>query len=415
MSDPHVDWDEEPPASELEWFYGTLQDGTLKGFVASSNGAAPHRSASWLWRDLADLEDVPPVQPTLGGVGLVYPGMRHVFSGPQESAKTLAAYAIALQVVRAGDRVALVDFEMGQWDTRTRLRELGASQEEIRAFAYLEPESAPSSVDTDAIIQELEPALVVVDASAGAFAVSGMDDNRRAEVELWHRSWIDPFRRAGIATLVLDHVVKSAEARGAYAIGSERKVGGADVHIGFHTVNPVKRGADGLYRVTTHKDRGGFLRRGHCFDFTVSSHPDSHALTCAFVPVSETQDGKQRPTVYMERISRWLEMQWEGKSRNEIEENVEGGGRYIRWALDVLRSEGWTTEHEGPRRALIVTSQRPYRQDQDSLRPTSSHFVSEDGPPDFVTSSHPVGRDEVDEVVEGEGRGRTSSQENLDF
>src|SRR5262245_51473693 len=86
---------------------------------------------TWALLNLANLEERPAIQPTLGGVGLVYPGKRHVFSGPPESAKTLAAYAIALAEIRQGGTVVLIDLEMGQWDARDRLRELGATAEDF--------------------------------------------------------------------------------------------------------------------------------------------------------------------------------------------------------------------------------------------------------------------------------------------
>ena len=75
-------------------------------------------SDSWSPQNLAELPDKPPVEPTLGGLGLVYPGKRHVFSGPQESAKTLAAYAVGLHVVRSGAKIVLIDFEMGPWEAK---------------------------------------------------------------------------------------------------------------------------------------------------------------------------------------------------------------------------------------------------------------------------------------------------------
>ena len=50
-----------------------------------------------------------------------------------------------------------------------------------------------------------------------------------------------------------------ARTRGAFAIGSERKVGGVDVHLCFEVVLPIKRGGRGLYKIVTHKDRLGRL------------------------------------------------------------------------------------------------------------------------------------------------------------
>jgi len=92
---------------------------------------------SWDPINLAKIEERPPLEPTLGGLGLVYPGKRHVFSGPPESAKTLAAYAIALEIIRSGGSVVLIDFEMGPFDARDRLLELGATEPDFERLHYV--------------------------------------------------------------------------------------------------------------------------------------------------------------------------------------------------------------------------------------------------------------------------------------
>jgi hypothetical protein len=369
-------------------------------YGANGNGA-PAIHESWLPQNLGLLEDAPPVHPTLGGVGIAYPGKRHVFSGPQESAKTLAAYVVALEEIRRGEVVVLLDFEMGPYDAKTRLREMGASKQELSSLLYVSPDRGASPAAIGSLIAA-RPSLVVLDATAGAFSVEGLDDNSRKDVELWSRAWIDPFRREGIATIALDHVVKNSETRGAYAIGSERKVGGVDVHIGFHTVRELARGKSGLYRVTTHKDRGGMLKRGVLCEFAIESDPETHALSWEFRPSEEIPEGQTfRPTVLMEKISRWLELQSEPQSRNKIEENVQGKASGIRAALAALVSEGWLEEREGPNRARLMAVRNAYRQETDSVRPSSSQFVPSEGHSVFVPSSLPLkGGDEDESVTE---------------
>ena len=118
--DEWVDLSDAPLIADVHWL------------DASRNGSPEAETEdSWQPRNLAELEDRPPVLPSLGGLTMCYPGKRHVFSGPQESAKTLAAYVIGLCVVREGSSVVLIDFEMGPWDAKTRLRELGASDDEF--------------------------------------------------------------------------------------------------------------------------------------------------------------------------------------------------------------------------------------------------------------------------------------------
>ena len=75
--------------------------------------------------------------------------------------------------------------------------------------------------------------LVVIDAAAGAYDASGLDDNKRQDVERFARAWVRPLFEIGITTLLIDHVTKNTETRGKYMIGSERKLGGVDVHLGL--------------------------------------------------------------------------------------------------------------------------------------------------------------------------------------
>jgi hypothetical protein len=375
-------------------------------YLAQKNGGSttPHleQENSWAPQNLADLEDRPPVQPTLGGLGIVYPGKRHWFSGPQESAKTLAAYVIGLEVVRTGMPVILIDFEMGPWDARTRLRELGASDDELAAFRYVEPDT-PSTPERIGALVDLEPGLVLVDAAAGAFSLEGLDDNARKDVERWANAWVTPFWRAGVATIVLDHVTKNAETRGNYAIGSERKVGSADVHLGFHPVTPISRGGSGLYKITTHKDRGGCLRRGVLCEFKLGSDPETHHMTWEFVAPQQTDaEHGFRPTVIMEKVSRFLERQMEPVTTNTIIGSDLGKDEYVREALRILSEEGFASVSDGPRRSRLYESIRAYREDSDEAVATASPLR-----PDYVpngthsTASHesPPFRGDVDAVV----------------
>lgn len=371
MSEPEwVGLEDMPyPLADEDWYH-----------QQSQNGAPPEEVErdSWMPQNLASLADTPPVEPTLGGLGLVYPGKRHVFSGPQESAKTLAAYVVGLEVVRQGDRIVLIDFEMGPWDAKGRLVDLGATPQDLEAMLYVAPE-VPATPAVIAYLIQQEPALVIVDAAVGAYELQGLDDNKRSDVERFTRIYVKEFWRASIATIVLDHVTKNSETRGNYAIGSERKVGGADVHLGFTVIHPIKRGASGVYKITTHKDRGGFMKRGKLAEFELVSDPDTHALSWAFTtPTESDEEHPFRPTHLMEKVSRFLEMQPEPVPRNTVEKASLGKTDYVRVALDTLTDEGYIVETKGPNRMRLVELERAYREDSDfvqndtSVRPSSS-------------------------------------------
>jgi hypothetical protein len=360
--------------SEAEW--GDLSEAPLIADVhhIGQNGSQPIED-SWLPRNLALVPDEPPVLPTLGGLNLIYPGKRHVFSGPQEAAKTLAAYVVGLSVVREGGRVMLIDFEMGERDAKQRLRELGATDEELPMFDYIEPETPLTPAKAGELVA-LEPSLVLIDASAGAYDLQSLDDNKRGDVERFASLYIRPFWRHEIATLTIDHVVKNTEQRGNYAIGSERKVGGVDVHLGFTVIQAIKRGSAGKYQITTHKDRGGFHKRGKLATFELDSDPDTHHFTWEFVAAPMTDETHPfRPTHLMEKVSRFIERQVEAVSRNTVEEEKLGGRDYVRTAMDVLTEEGYLQESEGPRRARLLTLNRVYREDSDDFAATSPDFA----------------------------------------
>jgi hypothetical protein len=197
--------------------------------------------------------NVLPEPPELAG--LIYAGKRHVVSGAPESLKTTLCYILALEHIRSGGVAGLVDLEMGPVAARRLLEELGAT-DELASIYYVEPEAPPTAGDLEAMLAA-SVTLAIVDAAAGAYSLSGLDDNKRQDAERFTRTWLEPLWKRGVATVTVDHVTKDREARGRWAIGSERKVGGADVHLGLHVVRQLSRGGSGLVRVDTHKDRRG--------------------------------------------------------------------------------------------------------------------------------------------------------------
>ncbi len=209
----------------------------------------------------------------------------------------------------------------------------------------------------------LAPSLVVIDAAAGAYGLQGLDDNKRADVEHFAAIFVRAFWLAGIATILIDHVVKNVDARGKYAIGSERKVGSADVHLGFEVVAPLSRGGTGLYKVTTHKDRGGWLPRPKAAELELRSDPATHAISWTFRAPSEESDG-WKPTALMERVSHFLETQDEPLAGYRIEEAVTGKRDYVRLAIDSLVGEGFASETSGTKRGRLIASIRPFREDE---------------------------------------------------
>jgi hypothetical protein len=292
---------------------------------------------------LADARYDQPTEPP-GLCGLVYAGKRHALSGPPEATKTLSALVFGLEHLRAsgGRRFALIDFEMGEHAIRLLLHDLGATLEEIARVYYVAPDGPPTTADVQAL-SEAGVTMAVIDSAAGAYSVSGLDDNKRSDAETFSRAWITPMWQSGVTTIVLDHVVKNSEARGRYAIGSERKLGTVDVHLGFEPVKALSRGGRGLVRVVTHKDRPGHLSRPVAAELVLHSDPVTHRVTWEFRRPNEAAGGSGdswRPTVLMDRVVEHLGRDPEPIAKTTLAKAVRGNYQYLLVAIDLLVSEG---------------------------------------------------------------------------
>lgn len=319
----------------------------------------------------------PPTPPADELHGLIYLGKRHIVSAPTESVKTLVLWAILLDGLRAGIRVACVDFEMGPTATRRMLVDLGATDDEVAQVTYLEPTTEPTEADIEALAAEAD--VVMIDAAAGAYAISGLDDNKRQDAEQMAAKWITPLWQRGKATIVPDHVTKATEGRGKYAIGSERKVGQTDVHLGIEVVgSPLTRGGSALVKIHVHKDRPGFLSRPVAAEINLASDPDTHAITWK---LSEAPTAAEpfRPTVLMEKVSRYIE----GKpaSRAAIKDGVAGRNEWIIKAITALIEDGYADETVPGTKGTSIRSTKPFRQDTANV-PASFPPFPGNGSPD---------------------------------
>ena len=339
-------------------------------FSVSENGgkadAGPH---SWSPVDLLKLAAEPPEPPTIGG--LVYPGRRHIFSGEPETLKTWAGLILAVAEILAGGTALYVDLEMGAREHLARLRDLGLTDEQIGRFLYIAPAEPVTSSRVAADVAELletrKPSLVVFDSFTGALDVHGFDPDKGVQVERFYRTVVRPFQDHGAAVVLLDHVTKARDTRARYSIASERKLGGADVHLGFEIVRPFGRGKSGLAKIKTHKDRPGYLPRPVAAELELTSD-ESDGRVSWEIKMSEAGDSRDgfRPTVLMERVSRYVAAHVDERpSRNQIEGSVNGKTDAKRLAIDCLVNEGFLTEEAGERGARLLHHVRLFTQAED--------------------------------------------------
>lgn len=364
----------------------------------------------WLQLDLSDPDyAVPPEPPSI--LGIIYTGRRHVISGPPESVKTLFAYILALTAIRDDVPVALIDFEMGPTAARRLLDDLGATNDELQAIYYVNPETKPERGLERIIHHGCE--LVIIDASIGAYDASGLDDNARKDVQAFASAWIDPLWKNGVASLMIDHVTKNVDTRGKFTIGSERKLGATDVHLGLEPLKTLTRGGTGLVKLHVHKDRPGFLPRPYAAILDLTSNHDTHQISWVFKDAGNSDpDQPWRPTILMGRISAYLEQQPEPVSSNNVLTNVKGNQNKKQEAIEHLIALEYVTEEHGERGARMLKSERLYVPEEPPL-PTSTHLDQIEVPLTSTTSTPPLQGVEV-EVEDVDRSKMTSTSTTID-
>lgn len=389
MTDTHEpEFYELPSADDLDYWEKFIAAGLHQ--PPAENGNTSH---GWQRLNLADDAYAIPAEPP-AILGLLYNGKRHVISGPPESTKTLVAYRLLLEALREGQTVAIVDFEMGPTAARRLLEDIGATADELAAIHYYEPDTPPHNGWLALVLAGVR--VVLIDAAIGSYDVSGLDDNARKDAEAWASAWIRPLYRAGVTTLTVDHVVKNADNRGKFTIGSERKLGGTDVHLSLETLgNALHRGGTGMVKINVHKDRPGHLPRPTAYIVELTSDPDTHKIEFEFrtpEPTPHTDDGGFEPTIYMGMVSKHMESYPEvAFSKNTLAKEVGKRADLVRKAVDMLHAKGHLAVSGKSGGHPIFTLVRPFV-------PSSSHFVPDEGDPHFVPSSQSLqGRGRWDE------------------
>lgn len=299
-------------------------------------------------------------EPTVGrrddGKGLFYPGRLHVVAAEAESGKTWFALAAVADELRRGNACLYLDFEDDEGGIVTRLLTMGANAAAIRErFAYIRPEDSVNSIinrtDLDDAIGDLKPTLAVLDGVTEAMSMHGLDLKDNAHVAAFGRMLPRRIAERGVATVALDHVVKDRESRGGYAIGGVHKLNGLNGAMYLlENKAPFGIGLTGRSRLLVRKDRPGQLRRHGVpaadglvwySDLEVKSHHDDFAEVSLTTPEDHANSGPFRPTAIMGKICDALASAPSGLSKNSVEEAVRGKATTIRYALELLISDGY--------------------------------------------------------------------------
>jgi hypothetical protein len=282
----------------------------------------PPRRRSWQPVDLADVlaGNYTPPLPTVGrradGAGLFYPGRVHSIASESEAGKTWLALSAVATELAAGNAAVYLDFEDDEGGLVGRLLALGIDRATVRdRFAYIRPDDPINALgngsDLGQVLGDLQPTIAVLDGITEAMTLHGLEANSNTDVARFGKMLPARIALHGPAAVNLDHVPKSTENRGRYAIGGQHKLAGLNgAAYTLENRTPFGIGMTGRSTVYVVKDRPGQLRRNarpstgglHWYaDLVLESHHDEFVEASLQAPAERSEEF--RPTVLMGRIA----------------------------------------------------------------------------------------------------------------
>jgi len=294
--------------------------------------------SSWIPRQIAELElDDEPAPSMLkreDGNFLLYAGKINAIFGESESGKTWLALEAIRQELRKGKTVFYLDFEDSARGILNRLKALQVATEQFKAFFYANPDSRLEIGVGELMRTEImthQPSLIVVDGVNAAMNLLGLDLEKNKDATHFSQTVLKPLRVGGAGILTIDHVTKSKDNRGNYAIGAQAKR--ADIDGAAFAVSvalPFGRGVDGALDITCTKDRPGFVR-AICPDAKTVGVANLRSLPDGGIAVSITGGAVKTSTreQKMELVCDLLRRRGYEMGRNEIAELIREQGHQI--------------------------------------------------------------------------------------
>jgi hypothetical protein len=296
---------------------------------------------------------VPGLMARTDGACLLYPGEVHELHGEPETCKGWIVLSAISPILRTAP-VLYLDFEDSPASIVGRLLALGTPSEAILArFTYMHP-CDPFKPNALTPLLNVKHALAVIDGLSEAYGLLGFDPYSNADAAKFLAALPRPIAERGTAVLEIDHVVKSKETRGRYALGAQHKLAGIAAAYSTEIIKTPSRTDAGIVKLKIEKDRHGHVR----------SHADGHTIALAHITPTDngqhvsvtleppdataTATGDFRPTVLMAKVARYVADE-PGASQNSIRKNVSGKAEWLDIALRRLIDEGYIERHQDGR------------------------------------------------------------------
>jgi hypothetical protein len=303
------------------------------------------------------------------GHRLFYKGKINALLGESESGKTWVALHAVAQALQVALKVIYIDFEDSGKGILSRLRALGVEDEKLKNLTYANPDqnlTLDERIDLVDALMEIQPKLIVVDGVNAAMTLLNLDLTSNRDATFFSQQLLKPLALSGAGVITIDHVTKSKEGRGNYAIGAQAKradINGAAIMV--EVVQPFGRGMTGELILKVTKDRPGRVRevsKEAKFAGRVLLQSSAEGSVSMVIEAPAMAQSKTRPTHLMEKVSRLLEGSTTPLSKNAVEKGVEGRREWVFIAIQILIDEKFIAIENGARNALNLRLLKPFRE-----------------------------------------------------
>jgi AAA domain/Bifunctional DNA primase/polymerase, N-terminal len=308
------------------------------------------------------------------GHRLFYKGKINALLGESESGKTWVALHAVAQALQVALKVIYIDFEDSGKGILSRLRALGLEDEKLVNLTYANPDqnlTLDERIDLVDALMEIQPELIVVDGVNAAMTLLNLDLTSNRDATFFSQQLLKPLALSGAGVITIDHVTKSKEGRGNYAIGAQAKradINGAAIMV--EVVQPFGRGMTGELILKVTKDRPGRVRevsKEAKFAGRVLLQSSAEGSVSMIIEAPQMAQSKTRPTHLMESISKLLEASVMPLSKSAVIKEIKGKTEWVMVAIQSLIDEKFVGIENGSRNSLNLKSLRPYRESDDGL------------------------------------------------
>ena len=291
-----------------------------------------------------------------GGAPWLLAAKRYLIPAPAGTGKSLAGLVVAVNVVKHGGRVIILDVENGSEEYARRYASIltardrdgsltAACQERLSYHAWPTLRLDWTAEEWSAAVTGAD--LVIFDSSRMMLSSVGLDEDSNNDYASFVSAILMPISRAGTTTIVLDNTGHMEKDR---ARGASTKTDLNEVVYALSVHEPFGDDQAGQLKLIRKRQRFSGLPE----ELRIDVGGDTYTAPEAIEREPKVSHGSFRPTVNMERVSELVERE-PGLGVRDIRRALGGNAESVDLAISLLVAEGFITVRDAP-----IGSKKPH-------------------------------------------------------